>query len=70
MSSAVDWLRAHVAEGRSVVLVSAPVEHHEALLASGLLEGAGLEPPPPVREGCIVVLDADGQEWAAHLSAC
>lgn len=68
-NSAVAWLAGHLAEGRSVALVSVAVEHHEALIASGLIAGAVLEPPPPAREGCIVVVDDAGVEWAAHLSA-
>ena len=69
MSPAVERLRGHLAEGRSIALVSVAVEHHEALHASGLIAGAVLEPPPPARDGCIVVIDEAGDEWAAHLSA-
>lgn len=69
MSAAVEWLRAHLAEGRSIALVSVAAEHHEALHASGLIAGAVLEPPPPVRDGCIVVIDEAGGEWAANLPA-
>lgn len=69
MSAAVEWLRAHIAEGRSIALVSVAAEHYEALHASGLIAGAVLEPHPPVRDGCIVVIDEAGDEWAANLPA-
>ena len=69
MSAAVEWLRAHLAEGRSIALVSVAVEHHAALHASGLIAGAVLEPPPPARDGCIVVIDEAGDEWTANLPA-
>ena len=69
MSPAVEWLRAHLAEGRSIARVSVAAEHHEALHASGLIAGAVLWPPPQVRDGCIVVVDEAGVEWAANLPA-
>lgn len=67
MSPAVEWLRAHLAEGRSIALVSVAAEHHEALHASGLIAAAALEPHPSTRDGCIVVIDEAGDEWAANL---
>lgn len=68
MNCAAEWVRGHIAEGRTVVTISVDVAYQAAIIASGLVPDAIYEPPPPWRLDHIVVTDADGVEWAAVLS--
>ncbi len=67
MNNAVEWLRAHLADGRTVARVLVIPQYHDAILASGLVPSSALK-PATTRPECIVVVDKSGAEWAAVLS--
>lgn len=66
MIYAVEWLRAHIEDGRTVARVLVIPEYHDAILASGLVASSVLK-PATTRPECIIVVDKSGTEWAAVL---
>jgi hypothetical protein len=68
MSCVVEWIRGHLAEGRTVATISVAEAYHAGIVASGLCPGATIHPPPPAWDGHILVVDEDGAEWAAVLA--